>query len=139
MLDVAYRILKESSEPVAFADLVEKVAGELGYSKQEKDAKMAQFYTNLTIDGRFVVLTDNKWDLRERVSYEMAHIDMNEAYNEVEEDDSAASDEKTEEFGEESEDENGEDFDNADAEEDRKADEFKKELGAVAKPVMNCR
>jgi DNA-directed RNA polymerase subunit delta len=128
MLDVAYRILKESSEPVAFADLVEKVAGELGYSKQEKDAKMAQFYTNLTIDGRFVVLTDNKWDLRERVSYEMAHIDMNEAYNEVEEDDSAASDEKTEEFGEESEDENGEDFDNADAEEDRKADEFKKEL-----------
>ncbi len=128
MLDVAYRILKESSEPVAFVDLVEKVAGELGYSKQEKDAKMAQFYTNLTIDGRFVVLTDNKWDLRERVSYEMAHIDMNEAYNEVEEDDSAASDEKTEEFGEESEDENGEDFDNADAEEDRKADEFKKEL-----------
>lgn len=129
MLDAAYRILKNSSEPVAFTDLVERVAGELGYSKQEKDSKIAQFYTNLTIDGRFVVLTDNKWDLRERVSYEMAHIDMNEAYNEVEEDDSVSADEKTEEFGEESTDEdNGEDFDNADAEEDRKADEFKKEL-----------
>lgn len=84
MLTVAYKILKESNQPIEFTKLAELVANEIGLDEQTLKDKIAQFYTNLSLDGRFVVLTDNKWELRERVSFDKVHIDMNDAYNEDE-------------------------------------------------------
>mgnify|MGYP003539401767 CR=1 FL=1 len=43
------------------------------------------FYTNLTLDGRFVNVGENKWNLRERVTFDKVHIDMNEIYADEEE------------------------------------------------------
>ena len=43
------------------------------------------FYTNLTLDGRFVNVGENKWNLRERVTFDKIHVDMNEFYADVEE------------------------------------------------------
>ena len=39
---------------------------------------MAQFYTNLTMDGRFVILPDTKWDLRERHTFQFANPDYSD-------------------------------------------------------------
>jgi DNA-directed RNA polymerase subunit delta len=157
MLDVAYDILEKSKGPLKFADLMKKVASEKKMSDDEMKIKMAQFYTNLSIDGRFVVMSDNSWDLRKRVAYANVHIDMNDAYNDIDiddddDDDDAGDKEEAEEekdAGEsddapgddESEKELGDDDgapikseDNYDDEddgndEDTKAEKAKKELG----------
>ena len=36
------------------------------------------------LDGRFVTLGENQWDLRVRHKYESVHIDMSEVYSDVE-------------------------------------------------------
>src|SRR5574344_1848562 len=81
MLDVSYEILQKKGTSISFSDLVIEVVKELGMSEEEKKIRISQFYTNLSTDGRFVVLADNFWTLRERVPFEKAHIDMNDAYN----------------------------------------------------------
>lgn len=131
MLDVAYRIVKASDKPVEFKELAEKVAAELGFSEDEKKARIAQFYTNLSIDGRFVVLTDNYWTLREKVPYKDAHIDMTDAYSDT--DDDSDDEDTEEELGQENDDDSEQenDFDNEDADEDRKAKEVDKEVGGI--------
>ena len=56
----------------------------LGLSKEEAAAKVSRFYTNLMLDGRFVTLGENEWDLRIRHKFEKVHIDMSEVYSDVE-------------------------------------------------------
>jgi DNA-directed RNA polymerase subunit delta len=143
MLDVAYELLLANKGPMSFFDMLTKVAEKENMSDDEKNAKMSQFYTNLSIDGRFVVLADNCWDLRERVPFEKVHIDMNDAYNDIEEEADEEEDEKDEgesEDGEEKAKELGEDdvgtaaednySEEADeSQEDDKAEAVKKELG----------
>ena len=46
----------------------------------------SRFYTDLTLDGRFVVNQNNKWVLREHQKYDDIKIDMSEAYKDDEED-----------------------------------------------------
>ena len=107
---------------------LDKVAEELGFSEQEKMDKMAQFYTNLSLDGKFVVLQDNHWDLRERVSFDKVHIDMNEAYNDIDEEDEDKSeiDDTTSLLGEDEQKEG--DFESSD--DDSSDDDIQKELDA---------
>ena len=50
------------------------------------------------LDGRFVTLGENEWDLRARHKFEKVHIDMSEVYSDVE-----ATDEDSEEEEEEAE------------------------------------
>ena len=37
------------------------------------------------MDGRFVNLGDNQWDLRTNQTYDKVHIDMNDVYSDIEE------------------------------------------------------
>ena len=39
---------------MAFNDLVDEIAELLGIQKEEMEEKIAQFYTDLNIDGRFL-------------------------------------------------------------------------------------
>lgn len=83
MLDLAYDYLdKNAKEPVSFADLWNYVKDTLNLTEDEAGNKISSFYTNLTLDGRFVLLGDNLWDLRNRHTFEKVHIDMKDAYNE---------------------------------------------------------
>jgi DNA-directed RNA polymerase subunit delta len=134
MLDVAKEILIKSGKPMAFMDLVDQVSAKLGFSEEEKKAKMAQFYTNLSLDGStFVVLSDNCWDLRERVPLSQIHIDMNDAYNDkIDEDEESEEDEtKSSELGEEEGGNSEDTYDDNDdtAGEEEMAEKAKKELG----------
>ncbi len=54
-------------------------------SEEDGRKVISQFYTNLTLDGRFVDLKDNEWGLRERETYDKVHIDMNAVYSELDE------------------------------------------------------
>ena len=84
-LDVAYEIVK-NVESISFNDLWNQVAEVQYYTEEEKATQVGKFYTNLILDGRFVNLGDNVWDLRERNTFDKVHIDMSECYSEEEED-----------------------------------------------------
>ena len=104
MLDVAYEIVSQRTKPIAFKELVDQIVAELNMSEEELSRRISRFYTNLMLDGRFVTLGENTWDLRSRNKFEKAHIDMNDVY-------------KDDEDEEENEDED-EDFDDEDSSED---------------------
>ena len=89
--DIAYRLLSKRKKERNFYDLWEDVKAELAKVIDPEefasiDEDISFFYTNLTLDGRFVHVGDNKWNLRERVKYEKVHIDMSEIYQEEESD-----------------------------------------------------
>lgn len=85
MLDVAYNFINESGKEVAFKDLWDNVVSTLQFSEEEAMTKLSKFYSSLMIDGRFVTLGENTWDLRSRHKYEKVHIDMNEVYRAADE------------------------------------------------------
>lgn len=85
MRDIAFDLLSKKTKPVAFNKLWKEVSEILGLSEDEASNKIGTFYTHITLDGRFVLLENNTWDLRSRHKYEEIKIDMNALY--IEEDD----------------------------------------------------
>ncbi|HKM11108.1 MAG: DNA-directed RNA polymerase subunit delta [Bacilli bacterium] len=86
-LDVAFDLLKKQNTSLTFNELWEQVVESQDYDAAEKAKLMSRFYTNLTLDGRFVNLGDNTWDLREHNTYDKVHIDVSDVYSDVEEED----------------------------------------------------
>lgn len=107
LVDYAYEVLETSKEPVTFKVLFDKAYALSGLelSQNELRHKMSSFYTQLSLDGRFIVLTDNNWDLRSRHVYSQIHIDIDDAYSdeEGEEYDAEEAELLREELGEEDE------------------------------------
>lgn len=64
MIEVAHAILSQHGEAMGFADLTNEVQTYLGASDEEVRARLAQFYTDLNVDGSFISLGDNTWGLR---------------------------------------------------------------------------
>ena len=85
MVDVAYSYLKEINKKVKFNDLFNVISERIGFSEEEKENLISNFYTNLSLDGRFVTLGNNEWDLRSNQTYDKVHIDMNDIYTDMEE------------------------------------------------------
>ena len=84
LLDLAYDYVSGQSQQSKFEDIWAYCVQEAGLSKEEADNKVSRFYTNLMLDGRFVTLGENEWDLRIRHKFEKVHIDMSEVYSDVE-------------------------------------------------------
>ena len=83
MLDVALKILTDAKTSLPFRELYDKIAEELKMTDSEKKENIGIFYTYLTLDGHFVALTDNHWDLRSRHTFDKVHIDVRDVYSEV--------------------------------------------------------
>ena len=98
LLDYAYDYVSNQSQQSKFQDIWAYCVKEAGLSEEEAAAKVSRFYTNLMLDGRFVTLGENEWDLRIRHKFEKVHIDMSEVYSDVEEsyDDSEEEEEEAE-------------------------------------------
>ena len=128
MVDVAYSVLKEKGEIIKFSDLFNEVASRLELTDAEKSDNISNFYTGLSLDGRFVNLGDNEWDLRVNQTYDKVHIDMNDVYSDIEEETKGNRD--LEEFDHEEIEAEGldEDLDDEDSDEDEEDyDRFSKE------------
>ena len=97
MIDEAYEVIRSSGKVYPFNELYQQVTQNLGMSEEEKMAHIGQFYTELTIDGRFLNLGDNNWDLRENHTYARSHIDVNDVYSEVNSDEDSDEEDKQEE------------------------------------------
>ena len=84
LLDYAYDYVSGQEQQSKFKDIWAYCVKEAGLSAEEAEQKVSRFYTNLMLDGRFVTLGENEWDLRIRHKFEKVHIDMSEVYSDVE-------------------------------------------------------
>ena len=64
LIEIAYELLVEKNHAVSFKDIMDEVSSLTGLTDQQVKAKIAQFYTELNIDGRFLAIGDNQWGLR---------------------------------------------------------------------------
>lgn len=64
MIEVAHAILEQHGDVMDFSDLVNQIQNYLGKSDSDIREALAQFYTDLNIDGSFISLGDNRWALR---------------------------------------------------------------------------
>ncbi|HDR4603409.1 MULTISPECIES: DNA-directed RNA polymerase subunit delta [Bacillus] len=70
MIEVVHSVLGDKKQATTFNELVQEIAQVLGLSQEQVNAKIAQFYTDLNIDGRFINLGENRWGLRSWYPYE---------------------------------------------------------------------
>jgi len=78
MIDVAYELMSTKKKPVVFLKIWEEVSQMMGFTKQQEEDNIAQFYSDLSLDDRFVNVGENKWDLRERHTYHEVVVDTEE-------------------------------------------------------------
>lgn len=64
-VDLTYAILEETKETKTFLELVAELQKLIGLSEEEMKTHLAQYYTDMNIDGRFLILGENRWGLRE--------------------------------------------------------------------------
>lgn len=74
MADVAYDYLANQKKAIAFKELWSEVSSVTGIG----DDRVASFYSDLSIDGRFVQLDGNKWDLKQHLKFEDTQINLAE-------------------------------------------------------------
>lgn len=95
MVDVAYDLMSTKKKAIVFLKLWEEVCQVMAFTKQQEEDNIAQFYSDLSLDDRFVNVGENKWDLRERHTYYEVVVDTEEilideeADDDYEEDDAA--------------------------------------------------
>lgn len=71
MRDVAFDLLQNKKKPVTFKKLWEEVSQIMGFSAEVANQEIGNFYTQLSLDGRLVMLPENTWDLRNRHPFDM--------------------------------------------------------------------
>lgn len=112
-IDITYLMLQNSKRSQSTLDLFKKIVELLELPESTIDKKIADYYTALTKDKRFVLI-DGKWDLRDRYASNKVIIKIAE-----DEDDEEISENEEEE----SEDEISEDEDDLNFEEDDSSDD----------------
>ena len=79
-LDVAFEIVSKRDSAISFNELWDEIKKIQGIEDDAEGNHIAKFYTALSLDGRFITIGDNKWDLRTRYTFDKVHIDMNDVY-----------------------------------------------------------
>ncbi|MFY4775272.1 DNA-directed RNA polymerase subunit delta [Metabacillus sp. RGM 3146] len=76
MVELAFDLLTEKKQPVTFKELLEEIKSMLELTDKQVEEKIAQFYTDLNIDGRFLALQDAMWGLRKWYPYDQIEEDI---------------------------------------------------------------
>ena len=97
LIEIADEFVSGKKDSSSFKDIWAYVVEKAELTPEEAAAKVSRFYTNLMLDGRFVTLGENEWDLRVRHTFDKVHIDMKDVYSEVDSEDDVDSEEKEEE------------------------------------------
>lgn len=86
MIEVAHAILEQHADVMDFSDLVNQIQTYLGKSDGEIRDALAQFYTDLNIDGSFISLGDNRWGLRSWYAIDSIDEELNHGLEDEDED-----------------------------------------------------
>lgn len=131
LINLAYAILEDKKATIKFEDLLKEIQQMNGATDEYMASQLVQFYTDMNVDGRFLLNQESGWGLREWYKVEQieeetaptvktrkkkAKAVVDEEVEEVEiDEDDLVFEEDYEEFVEEDEDEEEEDvldFDN---------------------------
>ncbi|GAB3789319.1 DNA-directed RNA polymerase subunit delta [Virgibacillus kimchii] len=63
-IELANALLMDEKKTMDFQDIYAKVAEIKNLSEEDQQAGIAQFYTDLNVDGRFLTVGSNKWGLK---------------------------------------------------------------------------
>lgn len=85
MIEVAHAILEEKGDVMDFTDLVNQIQNYLHKANSDVREELAQFYTDLNIDGSFISLGDNRWGLRSWYPIDSIDEEVTHAADEEEE------------------------------------------------------
>ncbi|UFT98976.1 DNA-directed RNA polymerase subunit delta [Radiobacillus kanasensis] len=77
MIEIANLILIEENKALDFRELFDRIAKIKEFSKQEKDDYIAQYYTDLNTDGRFLTIGSNIWGLKRWYPVEQIEEEIN--------------------------------------------------------------
>lgn len=75
MLEVAELLIQRKIKPQKFEKIAKEVCEMMSLTDDEFQSKLAQFYTDLTLSGKFVTVGEDKWDLKSRQKYDVANYD----------------------------------------------------------------
>jgi len=62
--DIAYVVLQEKKSSISTLDLLTKIYKVLDIVTNDITEKLADFFSSLVLDKRFILLSDGKWDLK---------------------------------------------------------------------------
>ncbi|MBO5578269.1 MAG: DNA-directed RNA polymerase subunit delta [Bacilli bacterium] len=96
LIEFAYEFVSSHEGSVNFTEIWNYVKEQSGLSEEDAAKKAGQFFTNMMLDGRFVTLGENEWDLRERHTFDKVHIDMKDVYSDVQTSDDDSEEEEEE-------------------------------------------
>lgn len=82
MLEHAFELLVSKKKPVSFKDIWHYVEKKVDVAS---DQQMGRFYKDLTLDGRFVALGGNMWDLKTNYTFKQLFDDARGVFRDVEE------------------------------------------------------
>ena len=122
--EITYMILEESKKSINTADLFKKIVKLLELPDSYFDTKIADYYTSLATDKRFVLLNDGTWDLKSR--YKSDEIKKHTEEDEDDEEDDQ--DDEKEVVEDDIEEDN---YDDQDTEYDEDANEELKDLVVI--------
>ncbi len=91
MIDFSYNLLLNNDGALSLEEMVRELKIEREWTDEKAISILSQLNTQLTLDGRFVILADGKWDLRDRHLYELVNpvysdFDFEEEIEAIEED-----------------------------------------------------
>jgi DNA-directed RNA polymerase subunit delta len=70
LVELAYLVMAERKEALLFQELVREIAALANLQEEDVKGRLAQFYTDLNIDGRFICIGENRWGLRSWYPYD---------------------------------------------------------------------
>lgn len=87
LVDVAYAVLKDIEKEdekvsISFSELFNEVCKRAEIPTEKIDGVIASFFTNLSLDGRFVTIKNNEWGLRKNFKFDDYHNESYDLYDE---------------------------------------------------------
>lgn len=65
LIDLAYALLEDKKQAMPLNELLKGIQALNGISDEELKSRLVQFYTDLNVEGRFLLNHENGWGLRE--------------------------------------------------------------------------
>ena len=65
LIDLAYALLEDKKQAMPLNDLLKEIQKLNGISDEDLKSRLVQFYTDLNVEGRFLLNHENGWGLRE--------------------------------------------------------------------------
>ncbi len=78
MIEVTFELLTEKNSPEDYGVLINRVAEIQGLTEERKQERIAHLYTQMSLDGRFVNLGDNRWALRSWYPFEQTEEELSQ-------------------------------------------------------------